>query len=114
MAESDLGDAASHFLGNATPGLRHAPTDATAVLGCPCGIWDCWPLFTRITATPETVTWSAFHQPHRPAWGELAIGPFAFPRPVYENALTHVAHLAEDPLKTLPPPDAPSRVAATA
>ncbi|MFE9636411.1 hypothetical protein [Streptomyces sp. NPDC006463] len=105
MMESDLREPVDHFLGNAAPDLRHAPTDATAVLGCHCGIWDCWPLFTRITATAETVTWSAFHQPFRPAWGDLAIGPFVFPRPVYESALTHAVHFAEDPLTALPPSD---------
>ncbi|WP_331729913.1 SUMF1/EgtB/PvdO family nonheme iron enzyme [Streptomyces sp. NBC_00073] len=98
LAPSDLGDPAPHFLGNAAPELRHAPNDATAVLGCLCGIWECWPLFTRITAAPGSVTWSAFRQPHRPARGYLAIGPFVFPRPAYEDALAHVVHLAEDPL----------------
>ncbi|WP_328622632.1 hypothetical protein [Streptomyces sp. NBC_00354] len=105
MSESDLRDPVLHFLGDAAPELRHTSTDATAVLGCPCGIWECWPLFTHITATPETVTWSAFRQPHRPAWGDLAIGPFVFPRPAYENALTHTIHHAEDPLMALPPSD---------
>lgn len=103
LTESDLRDPVRHFLGEADDDLRDAPTGATAVLGCSCGIWDCWPLFTAITATPETVTWSAFHQPHRPAWGELAMGPYVFPRPAYEEALTRVAHLAEDPFTALPP-----------
>ncbi|MEV7556796.1 hypothetical protein [Streptomyces sp. NPDC089795] len=103
LTEADLGNPVRHFLGDATPELRHPPTDATAVLGCPCGIWDCWPLFTRITATPETVTWSGFRQPHRPAWGDLPVGPFVFPRPAYEHALTHAVHHVEDPLTALPP-----------
>ncbi|WP_442816101.1 DUF2199 domain-containing protein [Streptomyces sp. NBC_01233] len=98
-----LRDPLRHFLGDADPDLRHTPTDATAVLGCSCGIWDCRRLFTRITPTPQTVTWSVFRQPHRPAWGDLAMGPYVFPRPVYEEALTHVVHLAEDPLTALPP-----------
>ncbi|MFJ6481439.1 hypothetical protein ACIQK6_15135 [Streptomyces sp. NPDC091682] len=103
MTESTLGDPVRHFLGDAAPELRNTAADATAVLGCPCSIWECWPLFTHITATPETVTWSGFRQPHRPAWGELPIGPFVFPRPVYENALAHAVHHAEDPLTALPP-----------
>ncbi|WP_328765559.1 hypothetical protein [Streptomyces sp. NBC_00272] len=109
LAPSDLGDPARHFLGNAAPEHRHAPNDATAVLGCLCGIWECWPLFTRITAAPGSVTWSAFRQPHRPARGYLAIGPFVFPRPVYEDALAHVVHLAEDPLTAPPPPGTAGR-----
>ncbi|MGW6982366.1 hypothetical protein ACWGE1_23490 [Streptomyces sp. NPDC054932] len=104
MAESDLLDPVPHFLGDAAPNLRHRATDATVVLGCSCGIWECWPLFARITATAETVTWSAFHQPHRRAWGNLPMGPFVFSRPAYGYALAHVVHLAEDPLTALPPP----------
>ncbi|MEU6238756.1 hypothetical protein [Kitasatospora sp. NPDC047058] len=107
LTGSDLRDPVSHFLGEAAPELRHTPTGATVVLGCPCGIWECWPLYTRITATAETVTWSAFRQPHRPAWGDLALGPFVFPRPDYEEALTNAAHFAEDSLTALPPAGTP-------
>ncbi|MCT9089088.1 hypothetical protein N4G70_09425 [Streptomyces sp. ASQP_92] len=106
MMESTIRTPALHFLGDATPNTRHTPTGAIAVLGCSCGIWECWPLLTRITATAETVTWSDFRQPHRPAWGDLAMGPFVFPRPAYENALAHTVHFDEDPLTTLPPPGA--------
>ncbi|WP_405715355.1 hypothetical protein OG264_37205 [Streptomyces xanthophaeus] len=104
MSESDLGDPALHFLGGAAQDLRHEPTGSTVVLGCTCGVWECWPLFARITATPEAVTWSGFRQPHRRAWGELAMGPFVFPRPAYEDALAHAVHHAEDPFTALPPP----------
>ncbi|MER7771826.1 hypothetical protein [Kitasatospora sp. NPDC096140] len=104
MTERHLGDPVRHFLGAALPEARDRRTGATAVLGCPCGIWECWPLLTRITADGGTVAWSGFRQPHRPAWGDLAIGPFVFPRAAYENALAHPVHLAEDPLTELPPP----------
>jgi hypothetical protein len=105
ISESDLGDPVLHFLGEAAPELRNTRTDTTAVLGCShCGTWECWPLLTRITATLDTVTWSAFRQPHRPAWGDLAIWPFVFLRPAYDNALTNVVHLADDPFTALPPP----------
>ncbi|MFJ1756135.1 hypothetical protein [Kitasatospora sp. NPDC088134] len=95
LAEADLGDPVAHFLGEAAgPG----PGDgSTAVLGCDCGLWQCWPLLTRITAAPGAVVWAGFRQPHRPAWGELALGPFAFPRPAYERALGSPVHFAEDP-----------------
>ncbi|MGW6872201.1 hypothetical protein ACWGHA_07675 [Streptomyces xanthophaeus] len=85
-------------------GLRHEPTGSTVVLGCTCGVWECWPLFARIAATPEAVTWSGFRQPHRRAWGELAMGPYVFPRPAYEDALANAVHHAEDPFTALPPP----------
>ncbi|MFJ5228648.1 hypothetical protein ACIQBJ_02000 [Kitasatospora sp. NPDC088391] len=96
LAEADLGDPVAHFLGGAA-----GPAGRTAVLGCDCGLWQCWPLLTRITADAGSVVWSSFRQPHRPAWGDLALGPFAFPRPAYERALGAPVHLPEDPFTGL-------------
>ncbi|MFF3333366.1 hypothetical protein ACFYWX_28085 [Streptomyces sp. NPDC002888] len=64
------------------------PADDTPVLGCTCGIWECWPLLARITVTPTTITWSSFRQPHREEWGELRMGPYVFARQSYEAALS--------------------------
>ncbi|MFH8802591.1 hypothetical protein ACH4F6_23765 [Streptomyces sp. NPDC017936] len=75
LGVADFADRPAHFL---------TPADSAPLLGCSCGIWGCWPLLARITATPTTVTWSSFHQPHRPHWGELAIGPFTFERGAFE------------------------------
>lgn len=75
-------DRPDHFL---------APADATPLLGCPCGIWGCWPLMARVTATPTTITWSSFRQPYREEWGELRIGPFTFDRTAFEAALLDAA-----------------------
>ncbi|MFD8753691.1 hypothetical protein ACFV0O_22350 [Kitasatospora sp. NPDC059577] len=108
LTEAELGSPGRHFLGDAAPEVRDRATGATAVLGCPCGIWECWPLLTRITATADTVTWSAFRQPRRPAWGDLAVGPFVFPRTDYERSLAHAVHHAEDPLTALPPAEPPA------
>ena len=77
------------FLGAAEP---------VPVLGCTCGIWQCWPLQARIAVTSTTVTWSSFRQPFREEWGELPIGPFTFAREAYEAALSAPAALPEDPL----------------
>ncbi|MFI6038771.1 hypothetical protein ACIBBD_32495 [Streptomyces sp. NPDC051315] len=85
----DFEDRPGHFL---------TPADATPLLGCPCGIWGCWPLLARVTVTPTTVTWSSFRQPYREEWGELAMGPYAFPRDRYETALAEPVALDEDPL----------------
>ena len=76
--------------------------DSAPLLGCPCGIWECWPLTARIAVTATTVTWSSFRQPHREQWGELPLGPFAFAREAYEAALANPEVLAADPLG--PPP----------
>ncbi|MDX3112362.1 hypothetical protein [Streptomyces scabiei] len=39
------------------------------LLGCLCGIWQCWPLTAHVETTPVTVAWSAFRQPGREQWG---------------------------------------------
>ncbi|MEV6791689.1 hypothetical protein AB0M87_06755 [Streptomyces sp. NPDC051320] len=98
---SEVGDPARHFLGDPAPQFADPPTGTTPVLGCSCGLWGCWPLHTVISATSETVTWSSFRQPFRKEWGELALGPYHFPRPAYEAALAQPTRLAADPLRTL-------------
>lgn len=72
------------------------------LLGCPCGLWACWPLMARLTTTPTMLTWSSFHYPEREGWGELPLGPFTFDRETYETALRSPRVLPEDPLG--PPP----------
>lgn len=37
-----------------------AAPDPVPLLGCRCGVWRCWPLTARITATATTITWSGF------------------------------------------------------
>ncbi|MGV9556383.1 hypothetical protein [Streptomyces sp. NPDC003522] len=75
-----------------------AAGDTVPLLGCSCGVWGCWPLMARIALTPTTVTWSSFRQPYREQWGELAMGPYEFPRDAYEAALAAPPVLDEDPL----------------
>ncbi|NMO56075.1 hypothetical protein HH310_33465 [Actinoplanes sp. TBRC 11911] len=72
-----------HFHGHSTDamGLK------TAVLGCECGEWGCWPLMTSITVTDDQVTWNAFEQPHRQARDYPGFGPFQFGRRQYDEAL---------------------------
>ncbi|MEV7028179.1 hypothetical protein [Kitasatospora sp. NPDC093558] len=97
----EVADAGRHFLGDPAPQFTGAGAGpcSTAVLGCSCGLWGCWPLLTTITITPETVTWSAFRQPFRKEWGELPMGPYVFARPAYEAALTAPTRLTGDPLE---------------
>jgi hypothetical protein len=85
----DFADRPAHFL---------TAADSVPLLGCPCGIWQCWPLVASIAVTSTTVTWSSFRQPHRDEWGELPIGPFTFDRTRFEAALAAPALVAEDPL----------------
>ncbi|MEV7614522.1 hypothetical protein [Streptomyces sp. NPDC089799] len=99
--DADGARARAHFLGDAPPHLRHEDTDAQFLLGCPCGIDDCWPLLATVRVAATEVTWSGFRQPHRPQWGELPLGPYVFPRPAYDEALAEPVPLASDPLAPL-------------
>ncbi|MCM1976683.1 hypothetical protein [Streptomyces sp. G1] len=83
----DDAHARRHFLGDPDPERREPETGAMALLGCICGTDACWPMMATVTVTAGTVTWSGFHQPYRPEWGVLAMGPYAFPRTAYEQAL---------------------------
>ncbi|WP_051794765.1 hypothetical protein [Streptomyces sp. NRRL S-87] len=89
--------AARHFLGGARGRLWDLATGTTVVLGCVCGVWECGPLYARIDATADTVTWSGFRMPYRPVGDVLPLGPYAFDRDAYVRALTHPPHLTEDP-----------------
>jgi hypothetical protein len=55
------------------------------VLGCTCGITECWFLLVRITILDEVVIWSDFEQFHRPWVYDL--GPFIFDKQAYLRQL---------------------------
>ncbi|MEU8437612.1 hypothetical protein AB0F18_32895 [Streptomyces sp. NPDC029216] len=89
--------AARHFLGEGRGELWDGATGTTVVLGCVCGVWECGPLYARIDATADTVTWSGFRMPYRAAGDVLPLGPYVFDRGAYERAVNHPGHLARDP-----------------
>ncbi len=99
--DADGARARAHFTGDSPPELRDSDTGASCLLGCPCGIDACWPLLAMVRATPTEVVWSGFHQPNRPEWGRLPLGPYVFPRPAYDEALAAPVPLTEDPLAPL-------------
>jgi hypothetical protein len=55
------------------------------LLGCTCGITDCWFLLASISVTTDTVRWADFCQFHRD-WS-YPLGPFVFDRIQYEAQL---------------------------
>jgi hypothetical protein len=57
----------------------------STLLGCTCGILECWFLVAKISLTETTVTWSNFGQFHLDY--EYEIEPFVFDRKQYENEL---------------------------
>ncbi|MGY0021059.1 hypothetical protein ACVHNB_18995 [Streptomyces sp. YJ-C3] len=65
------------------------------------GLPGCWPLPAMVRATSTEVAWSGFHQPQRPEWGELPLGPYVFSRPAYDEALAAPVPLTQDPLASL-------------
>ncbi|MFF1399009.1 hypothetical protein ACFVZD_35035 [Streptomyces sp. NPDC058287] len=99
--DADGARARDHFLGDAPPDLRDRDTGALCLLGCSCGIDACWPLLAMVCVTATEVVWSGFHQPHRPGWGELSMGPYVFSRPAYIEALAAPVPLTQDPLGPL-------------
>jgi hypothetical protein len=60
-------------------------TGKATLLGCTCGVIECWFLQARVTISMEMVTWSDFGQFHRD-W-DLQLGPFSFERLQYELQL---------------------------
>jgi len=60
------------------------------VLGCTCGIIQCWFLQVRVQVLPEVIVWSDFGQFHRPHW-RYDLGPFTFDRRDYEAQLAQRA-----------------------
>ncbi len=59
------------------------------VLGCACGIVDCWPLLVRIESSAESVVWRDFRQGFRD-WPYGKLGPFRFERGEYEAEVDRI------------------------
>ncbi|MER6943011.1 hypothetical protein ABT294_03205 [Nonomuraea sp. NPDC000554] len=66
--------------------MRHE----TMLLGCTCGIAECWALLAKIELTDSVVRWSGFRNNHRD-WDLSLLGPFVFSRRQYERALRATA-----------------------
>ncbi|RSM54272.1 hypothetical protein DMH03_36165 [Amycolatopsis sp. WAC 01376] len=81
------GCSAEHLLGEAPDDIPHgAEDDERLLLGCSCGIVECWALVVKIATDAETVTWSGLRNTYR-EWNYDAIGVLTFSRQQYEEAL---------------------------
>ncbi|WP_211116441.1 hypothetical protein [Glycomyces buryatensis] len=94
-----------HFLGE--PELSYCNEGDTVLLGCPCGLWGCWPLSARVDVTNTSVTWSGFFNGMRKSWDLAGLGPFVFDRRQYEASLRSTAPPSATPLSNprKPPPE---------
>jgi hypothetical protein len=59
------------------------PSKEAFVLGCTCGIVECWAIVVDITRDERTVRWSNLRHNHRVKW-RYDLGPFVFDRVLYE------------------------------
>ncbi|WP_143874216.1 hypothetical protein [Nostoc sp. 'Peltigera malacea cyanobiont' DB3992] len=55
------------------------------VLGCTCGVIECWIIQVRITLNESSVEWADFGQ-FNPDW-QYNLGPFKFDRKQYVSEL---------------------------
>jgi hypothetical protein len=72
--------------------IQQLKTEECILLGCHCGIPDCWPLTARVSMTEDIVCWSRFRNWHKAKgcaseWDYGALGPFVFDRQQYETAV---------------------------
>jgi len=69
------------------PSFQYARGDGrTTLIGCGCGVVECWPLVARIDVTSDEVVWHRFAQPFR-RWSYDTFGPFRFERVRYDGAV---------------------------
>jgi hypothetical protein len=87
-----------HYLGEPEEVAYNQEDDETMLLGCTCGIAECWALLARIEVTDTTVRWSAFRNNAREWDLSAALGPFVFARQQYEEALRATAPPGSDRL----------------
>ncbi|MFI6979040.1 hypothetical protein ACIBSV_10635 [Embleya sp. NPDC050154] len=75
-----------HLLGGKPDMVPHGAEEGeTILLGCDCGIFDCWALTATITAGEDTVTWSNLQNTYRD-WNYDSIGTLTFSRRQYETS----------------------------
>ncbi|MEV4114972.1 hypothetical protein [Nonomuraea sp. NPDC049695] len=90
---------ARHYLGEPVEVTYDQEDDETMLLGCACGISECWALLARIEVTETEVRWSGFRNNSRDWDLSAVLGPFVFARRQYEEALRATA-----PPLAAPPP----------
>jgi hypothetical protein len=76
-----------HYLGEPAETAYNQEDDEIMLLGCTCGVSECWALLATIEVTETEVRWSGFRNNHRDWDVSATLGPFVFSRRQYERAL---------------------------
>lgn len=76
-----------HYLGEPADVAFNQEADEIMLLGCTCGVAECWALLARVELTDTLVRWSGFRNNHRDWELSGRLGPFVFSRRQYEQAL---------------------------
>ena len=57
--------------------------DSVSILGCGCGVIDCWPLDVKVDVGTKTVAWYGFNMYHREDWDYSDLGKYIFDKQQY-------------------------------
>lgn len=76
-------------------GLDKNEKGKITILGCICGVEECWPMKIRTIDSGEKIIWKDFEQPDRNAdsedfWDYSRFGEFTFNKKDYDKALNEL------------------------
>ena len=61
--------------------------ESVSILGCGCGVIECWPLDVSVDVGEKTVIWYGFNMYHRENWDYSSLGRFVFDKQQYFHAV---------------------------
>ena len=73
----------------------YAEEECVSILGCCCGVVDCWPLDVAIEVGKNVVTWYGFNMYHRKNWDYSSLGSFVFDKQQYWSEVDKLLELEE-------------------
>lgn len=73
----------------------YAEEECVSILGCCCGVVDCWPLDVAIEVGKNVVTWYGFNMYHRKNWDYSSLGSLVFDKQQYWSEVDKLLALEE-------------------
>ena len=73
----------------------YAEEECVSILGCCCGVVDCWPLDVAIEVGKNVVTWYGFNMYHRKNWDYSSLGSFVFDKQQYWSEVDKLLEFEE-------------------